>query len=126
MSDKSSTQSQQNGNPFNPFGFDLGFMHAGPEEWAKLETRALDMARQTLDELNRLAHATLAYTAQVSAEWRRMASEATQRAQDMAKRATDMATEAGKRASEMATEATQRASEFAKRAAETVTPAPKA
>ncbi len=50
------------------------------DEWARLEQKGLEQARQAVEELGRMAQASLAYSAQLSAEWRRLSLEGARRA----------------------------------------------
>src|SRR5512141_2695083 len=69
--------------PFPSFQGGVEAMKSAQEEWVKLEVQGLERARQAIDELARLGHASLAYAAQLSAESRRLTTEATQRALDL-------------------------------------------
>jgi hypothetical protein len=53
------------------------------EEYAKLEAKMLDQARQAVDEAARLWRAALGYSEQMSAECRRVAFEAAKRSQEL-------------------------------------------
>ncbi len=55
-------------------------LQAMMEEWARFEQKGLEQARQAVDELGRMAQASLAYAAQLSAEWRRLSMEGARRA----------------------------------------------
>ena len=92
MADDKTTQAQH--NPFFPFalptvpffGADawkqaadawLGRMTALPEEAAKVEALGAERARATIDESARLARESLAYSLNLSAEWRKLMTETT-------------------------------------------------
>ena len=53
------------------------------EELAKIEAKGLDQMRTAIEEATRLMKSSLDYQAQLSAEWRKMAVEATRRATEM-------------------------------------------
>ena len=58
-------------------------LHKVHEEYAKLEAKMIEQARQAVDETARLWHAALTWSEQMSAECRRIALEATKRSQEL-------------------------------------------
>lgn len=55
-------------------------MAAMYDEMGRLEAKGLEQARTAIDEATRLMKSALDYQSQLSAEWRRLALEATRRA----------------------------------------------
>lgn len=49
------------------------------EEWARLEQQGFEQSRQAVEELARMAQASLAYAARLSAEWRRLSMDGARR-----------------------------------------------
>jgi hypothetical protein len=57
-------------------GDQVARVEAVTDELARVEARNLALAHAMVDESARLTHATLAYTAQVSAAWQRLMADA--------------------------------------------------
>lgn len=55
----------------------IGRMTSSWEELARLEAKGAEQARSAIDELARLGKEYLAYSAQIGAEWRKLATDAT-------------------------------------------------
>lgn len=53
------------------------------EEVAKLEQKGLEQVRTAVDEAAKMTKESFAYAAQLSAEWRKLALEATKRASEL-------------------------------------------
>ena len=77
MADKTASQTQQ------IFQQGADYLESARGEWTKLEQKSFKQAQKAIEELARLGQASLAYAAQISAEWRRMSLEAGKRATEL-------------------------------------------
>ncbi len=58
-------------------------LHKVQEEYAKLEAKMMEQMRQAVDETARFWHAALSWSEQMSAECRRLATDAAKRSQEL-------------------------------------------
>ena len=65
-------------------GAQFARMEAAAKAAAELEAKALERARQALEDSARLARESIEWYAQMSAAWRRMALDAAKQATDLA------------------------------------------
>jgi hypothetical protein len=84
MAEKITSQTQQTVDGFKKIIDDqLQRANSFQDELGRLEQKGIEQARAAVDEAAKLAKESLTYAAQLGAEWRKMAIEATRRATEM-------------------------------------------
>jgi hypothetical protein len=81
MSQDQTTQTQQEWRKM--VDEQLSRLSSGLDEAARMEARSADQARAAIEELARLAKESLTWSAQMTAEWRRLTLEGARRAVDL-------------------------------------------
>ena len=84
MAEKSGSQSTHNGNAWKKAVDEHAARIEGwQQEYAKIEAKAFDQAREAVDETSKLARAGVDLYADLSAAWRQLAVEALRRSADL-------------------------------------------
>ena len=84
MSEKNASHSQQYADSWKRMWEDgMARFAAAQEQGARFETQVLDNLNAAVDQSAALARQTLAYAAQLSAEWRKQSHEAARRVSDL-------------------------------------------
>ena len=90
MSDKSSSQAQQNPAPFDPMALwsrwtqdGLVRVQAYCDELAGYEAKAYERAKTATNQLADLANESISYMTKLAAEWRELTLQATKRSADL-------------------------------------------